>query len=194
MSEFIKEVARTLKAAREAKGLSQRGLAARADLPQSHISKIENGGVDLRVSSLVELARALDLELALVPRISVPAVKSIVRKTSTVRTDAAQSANKSLARLQKTLNQARAEQPQHKEIAQIQRYVRELQQFKPRFDKSTLDQINSFARAVEQHKAQADDFRKTLDLIASLRNSVVHDIPQVERPRPAYSLEEDNDG
>ena len=56
-----------LKAARLAKGLSQRALSEGAGVPQSHISKIERGGVDLRHSSLVEIARALDLEVTLVP-------------------------------------------------------------------------------------------------------------------------------
>jgi transcriptional regulator with XRE-family HTH domain len=79
MTELIDQIATSLKAARKAKGLSQRALSERAGVPQSHISRIENGGVDLRVSSLVELTRALDLEVTLVPRKAVPAVKSIVR-------------------------------------------------------------------------------------------------------------------
>ncbi|WP_346659337.1 helix-turn-helix transcriptional regulator [Bradyrhizobium sp. 164] len=49
-----------IRTAREAIGLSQRDLSARITVPQSHISKIESGGADLRLSSLVELARALD--------------------------------------------------------------------------------------------------------------------------------------
>ena len=48
-------------------------------MPQSHISKIESGVVDLRLSSLISLARVLDLELAFVPRKIMPAVRSIVR-------------------------------------------------------------------------------------------------------------------
>ena len=71
--------AEALRAAREAKGLSQRALGERAGAPQSHISKVENGLVDLRVSSLVAIARAVDLELVLVPRRSIPAVDSIAR-------------------------------------------------------------------------------------------------------------------
>ena len=66
-----------LKAARERKGLSQRALGVRVGLPQSHISKIENGGVDLQASSLLEIARALDLELILVPRGILPAIRAI---------------------------------------------------------------------------------------------------------------------
>lgn len=75
-------IATTLKNAREARGLSQRALSDQAGVPQSHISRIERGVVDLRASSLVELARVLDLELILVPRKSVSAVNSIVRSTA----------------------------------------------------------------------------------------------------------------
>ena len=50
-------------------------------MPQSHISKIESGGVDLRISSLIALARVLDLELLVAPKKSVPAIKSIIRSS-----------------------------------------------------------------------------------------------------------------
>jgi len=63
-----------------AKRLSQAVLAKRTGVPQSHISKIERTGVDLRLSSLAELARALDLELMLVPRKAVPAARSLIRQ------------------------------------------------------------------------------------------------------------------
>src|SRR5262245_18262031 len=75
-------IAMALKAARETKGLSQRALSERAGVPQGHIAKMQTGAVDLRLSSLLELARVLDLELALVPRKSVPSVNSIVRSAA----------------------------------------------------------------------------------------------------------------
>ena len=74
------EIGKTLKQARTTKALSQAALAKLAGVPQSHISKIENTGVDLRLSSLTELARALDLELMLVPRKVVPAARSLIRQ------------------------------------------------------------------------------------------------------------------
>ncbi|MXZ13329.1 MAG: helix-turn-helix transcriptional regulator [Candidatus Dadabacteria bacterium] len=83
MNYAIEYIARALRKARETKGLSQRELGKKAGLPQGHISKIENGTVDLRVSSLVALARTLDLELVLVPRKVVPALKSLVRSGAT---------------------------------------------------------------------------------------------------------------
>jgi len=79
MNYTITHIADKLKAEREARGLSQLALSKLAGIPQSHISKIENGTVDLRLSSLIELARVLGLELMLVPRKALPAVKSIVR-------------------------------------------------------------------------------------------------------------------
>ena len=79
MSYVTAEFSEQLRAARERKGLSQRELSARVGVPQSHISKIENSGVDLRLSSLAAIARALDLELTLVPRKALTAVKSVSR-------------------------------------------------------------------------------------------------------------------
>ncbi len=67
-------IARALVQAREAKGLSQREVAKRAGLTQAQISKVETGRADLTVSSLSELARALDLEVVLVPSKMVPAL------------------------------------------------------------------------------------------------------------------------
>lgn len=79
MSYVAEQILKDLREARERKGFSQRELSARSGVPQSHISKIESGGVDLRVSSLIALARVLELELFVVPKKSVPAIKSIIR-------------------------------------------------------------------------------------------------------------------
>ena len=75
----IEEIAAQLKRARETKGLSQRAVSAMAGVPQSHLSKIENAAIDIRLSSLIQLARSLDLELKLVPRKALPAVEGLIR-------------------------------------------------------------------------------------------------------------------
>lgn len=67
-----------LKAARKQKKLSQEALAEKVGIPQSHLSKIEGGSVDIQTSSLIELARNLELELMLIPKQLVLAVRSIV--------------------------------------------------------------------------------------------------------------------
>jgi transcriptional regulator with XRE-family HTH domain len=76
--EFVAALARS----RRDRGLSQKALGARLGLPQSHISKIEAGRTDLRLSSLIEFARQLDLELVLVPRKYLPAIRSIIASPS----------------------------------------------------------------------------------------------------------------
>ncbi|PWG62713.1 helix-turn-helix domain-containing protein [Sediminicurvatus halobius] len=81
MPYHTEHLAARLKAARKRKGFSQRALSARTGLPQAQISKIESAKVDLRLSSLVELARALELELMLVPRKAMPAVQAVIRST-----------------------------------------------------------------------------------------------------------------
>ncbi len=72
--------AQILQAARERKGLSQRALAARLGVRQSYISRIETAAVDPKATSLTEIARALDLELVLIPRQLVPAVQALQRQ------------------------------------------------------------------------------------------------------------------
>lgn len=78
MTYTIEHLAKALKKAREDKQLSQRALSSRAGIPQAQISKIENATVDLQASSLIALARALDLEVMLVPRNHVPVVEALV--------------------------------------------------------------------------------------------------------------------
>jgi transcriptional regulator with XRE-family HTH domain len=132
MPYVTEHIATTLKAAREAKGLSQRALSQAAGVPQGHISKIENGAVDLRLSSLIALARALDLELTLVPRKTVPAVQSVVRRSERATGSAGEEARralKELKRMQKAIANFVLAKPAPEELAQVQRQVRDLQHF-----------------------------------------------------------------
>ena len=63
---------------RRAQGLTQRALAQRLDVPQSYLSTLESGKVDPRLSTVTELSRALEMEVVLVPRALVPAVRKIL--------------------------------------------------------------------------------------------------------------------
>src|SRR5689334_2217996 len=75
-------LAARLREARVAKTWSQRDLSERAGIPQAHISRIESGAIDPKVSTLQDLARALDLELVLAPRTALTAVEALVRETT----------------------------------------------------------------------------------------------------------------
>lgn len=78
----IEYLTQSLKSARQEKNLSQRALSRKTGIQQTQISRIESGQADLRVSTLVELARSLDLEVVLIPRSLLPAVNSITLKKS----------------------------------------------------------------------------------------------------------------
>ena len=82
MPHSIQPLTDALRAAREKKTLSQRTFSAMLGIAQGRLSRIETGATDLRTSSLLELARALDLEVILVPRQLVPAVKSLIDQTA----------------------------------------------------------------------------------------------------------------
>ncbi len=79
MNYSMERIGSLLKKARLERGLSQQALGSKVGVPQSHLSKIESGLVDLQTSSLIELSRALDLELMLVPRILVHTVEALQR-------------------------------------------------------------------------------------------------------------------
>ena len=67
-----------LKIARLEKGLKQSEFGKKLGLPQSHISKIERGGTDPRLSTVIDMARIVDRELILVSRRMVPVIRSMI--------------------------------------------------------------------------------------------------------------------
>ena len=85
MSYQAEAFAQCLRHARLRKGWSQRALSGKAGIPQAHISRIESGAVDVKVSTLVELARLLDLEPVLAPRAALPAIEALIREVEADR-------------------------------------------------------------------------------------------------------------
>lgn len=72
------DILQALKSARKEKKLKQVELGSKLGLPQSHISKIEQGLTDPRLSTVRDMARMLDLELILVPRSLLPALDVVL--------------------------------------------------------------------------------------------------------------------
>jgi transcriptional regulator with XRE-family HTH domain len=70
----------TLRAAREQKGLTQRALADSLGLRQRQISDLERAAMDPRFSTVQDVARALELEVALVPRRLVSTIDGLQRR------------------------------------------------------------------------------------------------------------------
>ena len=74
----MNDVIKALKDARLDKKLKQSELGSKLGLPQSHISKIEQGTTDPRLSTVTDMARLLDLELMLIPRSMLPAISALI--------------------------------------------------------------------------------------------------------------------
>lgn len=194
MGYEVEEFSVMLKRAREMKGLSQRDLSARSGVPQSHISKIETSGVDLRISSLVSIANALDLEIALVPRKAVPAVKSISRSVG-IAPQTLPNVAKQMAQIAKQLEGARALNIDMSALSDVQRQFREMRQFQNLIqDIGALRHIRKAMQAATGSDGIAA-LQEAGRQMASVRNTLAHiDIKPNNLPRAAYHLDGDDDG
>jgi transcriptional regulator with XRE-family HTH domain len=81
------DISYVLAKSRKDRAWSQKDLASRLNMRQSQISDIEAGKRDPRMSTVVEIARALGLEMVLVPRQMLPAVSYILRSGNTEEQD-----------------------------------------------------------------------------------------------------------
>lgn len=68
-----------LREARRVRGWSQEALGRKVALPQAHVSGIESGKIVPRFDTLLDIVRALDFDLMMVPRSLVPAVQALIR-------------------------------------------------------------------------------------------------------------------
>lgn len=85
MHVAIQQLIEKIKKAREGKNLTQQQLAVSLGIPQGHLSRIENGAVNPRLSSFIEMARMLDLEVMLVPRQKILLVNTIIESSEKIQ-------------------------------------------------------------------------------------------------------------
>lgn len=74
------DILRTIRLQRRNRRMSQSQLGSVLHMPQSHLARIETGASDVRLSTLTEIARALDLEPMLIPKQLVPAIRYMIDK------------------------------------------------------------------------------------------------------------------
>jgi len=175
-------------------GLSQRALAARSGLTQAHISQIETGTLEPGLSSFIDMARALDLEIMLVPKKFLPAVQGILRQTSTEQStpQEGEAALREIARgerlviKQKLLYGSSADLDR---IADALRFLRHAPLRKPDLQIVT-GAINKLRRY--QASPQSKDIVAAVATeLQQLRNRLVHS--PSEAPRPAYAIDDEDD-
>jgi transcriptional regulator with XRE-family HTH domain len=194
MNHATDHIIAALRAAREQKAISQRELSARSGVPQAKISRLENGAVDVQLSSLVSLARALDLEVELVPRKALPAIETIVR--STERKEVANTSTNEVRRLAKALQGIHVPEisPAVLEKAQSQLRMIERFQLSPEVMQS-IQRFNDYLAKTKLPDIDFEKFNRHAKAIEHLRNQLAHTPPPALPPKPAYNLddeEEDN--
>jgi HTH-type transcriptional regulator/antitoxin HipB len=85
--KYMETIIKELCQARKKKGMTQSMLARSVGLPQSHISDIERGRIDLRLSTLIQITRVLNHEITMVPRQLDMYIKSIIEGREEVDTE-----------------------------------------------------------------------------------------------------------
>lgn len=198
MSYEAQEIVEQLHAARDAKGLSQRELSTLAGVPQAQISRIEAGNVDLRLSSLAALANALDLELALVPRKAMPAVHSLSRETLRTNLKSTVAVQKEMQQILEKMRHLRINAPNLKGLEALQKNLADLNRFRTQISEpDALKRINKLLSNIKKPEQELEAISKSQNAIKTLRNALVHGAitDDTERsPRPAYTLDNEDDG
>ncbi|MET4515230.1 helix-turn-helix transcriptional regulator [Bradyrhizobium sp. I1.7.5] len=190
MAYQSEELIREVQGQRVKKAMSQRALAARSGLTQAHISQIETGRLEPGLSSFIQMARALDLEVVLVPKKLLPAVEGVLRSTAPeFFQEDGQSVlfakgERLIAKLKKRYGSSAA-------LDRITEYLRFLKQV--RLSKSDLALVTDVIETFRHDKASPPP-KPVLDNIAGvlqgLRNRIAH---PVEAPRPAYAFDGGDD-
>jgi transcriptional regulator with XRE-family HTH domain len=78
-SELLKDLGRLLRQARDSAGLTQEQTADLAGISRPRYRDIETGVAAARATTLVNIARALGMEMMLVPQRMVPAIEAMLR-------------------------------------------------------------------------------------------------------------------
>ncbi|WP_430648697.1 helix-turn-helix domain-containing protein [Bradyrhizobium neotropicale] len=170
--------------------MSQRALAVRSGLTQAHISQIETGRLEPGLSSFIQMARALDLEVVLVPKKLLPAVEGMLRST-TPEFLAEEGQSALFAKGERLLAKLKKLQGGSAALDRIAEYFRFLKQVRLSKDDVALVEdsikILRHIRADPQLRAELDNIAGLLQVV---RNRIAH---PTEAPRPAYALDEDHD-
>jgi transcriptional regulator with XRE-family HTH domain len=78
-NSLLEDLGLRFRTARQAAGLSQEQIALRANISRPRYRDIETGAAAARATTLVNIARALGMEMMLIPQAMVPAVQSMLQ-------------------------------------------------------------------------------------------------------------------
>lgn len=184
-----------LRLAREEAGISQRALSARSGLTQSHISQIERGTLEPGLSSLIDVAQALDLELTLIPKKLTPAVKGILQSTQTERDLSPEGGKSALREIERGERLVIKQKALHGSSADLDRIADALHFLRraplQSGDMAVVRDAIGMLKGFQASAQSRDTVSEIAATLQSLRNRIAHQ--RLESPRPAYSLNEDDD-
>ena len=184
-------IVEALREAREAAGLSQRALSNLAGLTQSHVSHIESGSKDPGLSKIIDIARALNLELVLVTRKMLPAIESLIHPADLERRSPAY-AIEVLDRAERQVKKQQALYGPNTNLDRMWEALRFLRHAP--VTPEDIEQIKLGPEQLRRHQAseQSSALVKTLAMQwMMMRNRLAHAVE--EPPRPAFSLDDEGD-
>lgn len=76
------KIVRQLAEIRKKKGVTQVEIAHKLGIPQSSVTRVETGKVDVKLSRFIELARMLDVEVILVPKNKAALLENLLNEQS----------------------------------------------------------------------------------------------------------------
>jgi transcriptional regulator with XRE-family HTH domain len=182
------ELIREVQGQRIKGALSQRALAARSGLTQAHISQIETGRLEPGLSSFIEMARALDLEIVLVPKKLLPAVQGVLRPSADGSSSPDDGQSALFTKGERFIARQKKLEGRSVSLDRIEEYLRFLKQVRLRKDDLAVvtEAIKMLGQLEENPRAELGD---VAGMLRTVRNRVAH---PVEAPRPAYALDEED--
>jgi transcriptional regulator with XRE-family HTH domain len=188
------DLVQAMKDRRTAARISQRALSDRSGLTQAHISQIETGSLEPGLSSFIDMARGLDLEVVLVPKKLLPAVRGILRQTPAEQSSpqAGEAALREISQGERLVAKQKHLYGSSADLDRIADYLRFFRQVPLR--KSDLETVSKAIKTLKRYQASPQS-KHTVATIAAdlqqLRNRVAHS--PSETPRSAYAMNEEDD-
>lgn len=194
MTYKTEHITQQLRTAREARKMSQRELSARSGLTQSHISQIERGTMEPGLGSLVDVVRALDLEIVLAPKKLMPAIRNILDSTSKSSDIVPSDQRKLVGRLERWFAQQRGVLGNAAEADKLRNSLALLRHLP-----LSNEEMDTFKEATapldrwESDPPSGRELSRIVDAVSNLRNAAVHRDRDDGVPRSAYALDEEDD-
>lgn len=194
MAYKSEDLIREMRDRRTDAGVSQRVLAGRSGLSQAHISQIETETLEPGLSSFIDMARALDLEVVLVPKKFLPAVQGVLRQTQAepLSPEARDAALREIARGERLVIKQKLLYGSSADLDRITDALRFLRQAPLR--KQDFQIVSHAINTLKRFQASPQT-KDTVAAIAAdlqrLRNRVAHS--PSEAPRSAYATDDEDD-